>query len=76
MGQTSRLLQLRRVCMRMRGPLAPVVFALAIVIATSFLFVAVMGIMILWALPAIVLSLTLATQRYTKPSGTALPRAG
>ena len=53
-----------------------VVFVLAIVIATSFLFTAVMGIMILWTLPAILLSLTLAARRLAKPSGTPLARAG
>jgi hypothetical protein len=60
----------------MRGPLAPVVFVLAIAIATGFLFMAVMGIMILWALPVIALSLMLAARRLTKSNGNAAPRAG
>jgi hypothetical protein len=42
----------------MRGSLAALVFVLAIVIATAFLFIAVTGIMILWAIPVIMLSLT------------------
>jgi hypothetical protein len=62
--------------MRMRGPLAPVVFVLAIAIATGFLFMAVMGIMVLWALPVIVVSLTLAARRFAKPNGRSLQRAG
>jgi hypothetical protein len=33
----------------MRGSLATLVFVLTIVIATAFLFIAVTGIMILWA---------------------------
>jgi hypothetical protein len=60
----------------MHGPLAPVVFVLAIVIATVFLFIAVTGIMILWVLPVIVVSLTFAARRFVKPSGTPLLRAG
>jgi hypothetical protein len=52
----------------MRGPLAPVVFVLAIATATGFLFMAVTGIMILWALPVIVLLLTFAARRFAKPA--------
>ena len=60
----------------MQGPLAPLLFVLAIVIATAFLFMAVTGIMILWALPVIVLSLTFGHRRPAKPGGTPLFRAG
>jgi hypothetical protein len=60
----------------MRGPLATVVFVLAILTATTFLFMAVMGIMVLWALPVTVLSLAFAARRFAKPSGTPLPRPG
>jgi hypothetical protein len=58
----------------MRGPLLPVMFVMAIVIATAFLFVAAMGIVILWALPVLVLSLAFAARRVGKPSETPLPR--
>jgi hypothetical protein len=51
-------------------------FVLAIVTATGFLFIAIMGIMVLWALPAVVLSLAFAARRVAKPRGTPLPRAG
>ena len=60
----------------MRGVLAPLLFVLAIVIATAFLFMAVTGIMILWALPVIVLSLMVGCPRLPKPRETPLPRAG
>jgi hypothetical protein len=60
----------------MQGPLAPLLFVLAIVIATAFLFMAVTGIMIIWALPVIVLSLTFGRRRSAKPGGTPLFRAG
>jgi hypothetical protein len=60
----------------MRGPFATIVFVLAILAATGFLFAAVMGIMMLWALPVIMLSLTFAARRFAKPNGTSLPRAG
>jgi hypothetical protein len=60
----------------MHGRLAPALFMLATVIATAFLFMAVTGIMILWALPVIVVSLTFAARRFAKPRGTPLPRAG
>ena len=60
----------------MHGPLAPLLFVLAIVIATAFLFMAVTGIMILWALPVMVLSLTFGRRRSAKPSGTPLFRVG
>ena len=60
----------------MRGLLAPLLFVLAIVIATAFLFMAVTGIMILWALPVIVLSLMVGSRRLPKPRETPLPRAG
>ena len=60
----------------MHGPLAPLLFVMAIVIATAFLFMAVTGIMILWALPVIVLSLTFGHRRPAKPGGTPLFRAG
>jgi hypothetical protein len=60
----------------MQGPLAPLIFVLATAIATGFLFMAVMGIMMLWALPAIVLSLTFAARRFAKPIRTPLSRAG
>ena len=60
----------------MHGPLAPLLFVLAIVFATAFLFMAVTGIMILWALPVIVLSLTFGHRRPAKPGGTPLFRAG
>jgi hypothetical protein len=46
------------------------------VIATAFLFMAVTGIMMLWGLPVIVLSLTFAARRFAKPSGAPLPRTG
>ena len=60
----------------MHGPLAPLLFVMAIVFATAFLFMAVTGIMILWALPVIVLSLTFGHRRPAKPGGTPLFRAG
>ena len=60
----------------MHGPLAPLLFVLAIVIATAFLFMAVTGIMILWALPVIVLSLMVGSRRLPKLSRRLLPGAG
>jgi hypothetical protein len=50
----------------MRGSLAALVFVVAIVIATAFLFIAVTGIMILWTVPVIMLSLTLGGRQFAK----------
>jgi len=50
----------------MRGSLAALVLVVAIVIATAFLFIAVTGIMILWTVPVIMLSLTLGGRQFAK----------